>query len=127
MPVITPRLKAENFRLPIEKIRAGYKTDTYFNRTKRILELDNHHPMVTMQLFQKVPNAVVCGVDHTLAILAVGTGYYKDTKQAENLFRRYLEIEKELYGMWRRIGEVGLYEFMEKQSALVYVSNNLAH
>ena len=38
--IVTERLRPEVFRLPIEKIRAGYKSDIYFARTKLILERD---------------------------------------------------------------------------------------
>lgn len=102
---MTERLAPEIFRLPIEKIRAGYKTDVYFNRTKTILTLDKHNPDVTMQLFQKVDGAIVCGVDHALAILHAGTGYYENPQAAQVLFDRYLDLEKKSYTSWLNIGQ----------------------
>ena len=72
--IVTERLRPHVFRLPIEKIRAGYKSDIYFARTKLILERDQRHDRVTMQVFQKHPNAVIVGTDQTLAILHVGAG-----------------------------------------------------
>lgn len=125
MPVINPRLRSENFRLPIEKIRAGYKTDTYFNRTKFILESDRHHPRVTMQLFQKVPDAVVSGVDHALSILSVGTGCYTDTYAANKFFARFLSLERELYSMWRNLRNVTYEQFWDKQNEMFYISQTL--
>lgn len=110
---------------PIEKIRAGYKTDAYFNRSKYILERDGRHPRVTMQVFQKVPNAVVCGIDHALAILVVGTGYYVDSEVAAELFKRYLELEQEIYLMWRNLEATSWNEFIQKQKALFNVSRAL--
>ena len=41
------------FRLPVEKIRDGYYSDAYFNLTKQLLEADDHHPRVLMQVFQR--------------------------------------------------------------------------
>src|SRR5438477_7302819 len=101
--IVTERLRPHVFRLPIEKIRAGYKSDIYFARTKLILERDNRHERVTMQVFQKHPDAVVVGTDQTLAILHVGTGHYRDRTQADALFDRYLSSERRLYAAWSQL------------------------
>jgi nicotinate phosphoribosyltransferase len=98
--IVSERLKPHVFRLPIEKIRAGYKSDIYFARTKLILERDKRHERVTMQIFQKHPGAVVVGTDQTLAILHVGTGHYRDRTRADALFDRYLSAERRLYTAW---------------------------
>ncbi|MBI2252003.1 MAG: quinolinate phosphoribosyl transferase [Armatimonadetes bacterium] len=68
------RLDSKIFNLPVEKMRAGYYSDVYFNRTKEILEKDHHHPVVLMQVFQK-NEAVLCGIDEALAILRLCGGY----------------------------------------------------
>ncbi len=62
------RLDPEVFRLPVERIREGYYSDVYFNRTVDVLTADNRHPQVLMQVFQK-RHAVVGGMDEALAIL----------------------------------------------------------
>src|SRR2546430_9354687 len=98
--VVAERLRSHVFRLPIEKIRAGYKSDIYFARTKLILERDNRHDRVTMQVFQKHPDAVVVGTDQTLAILHVATGHYRDPARAAALFDRYLSAERRPYTAW---------------------------
>ena len=98
--IVTERLRPHVFRLPIEKIRAGYKSDIYFARTKLILERDGRRDRVTMQVFQKHPNAVIVGTDLTLAILHVGAGYYRDRARSQALFERYLAAEGRLYGAW---------------------------
>jgi nicotinate phosphoribosyltransferase len=98
--IVTERLKPHVFRLPIEKIRAGYKSDIYFARTKLILERDERHDRVTMQVFQKHPDAVIVGTDQTLALLHVGAGRYRDRARSEHLFERYLESERRLYQAW---------------------------
>jgi nicotinate phosphoribosyltransferase len=98
--IVTDRLRPHVFRLPIEKIRAGYKSDIYFARTKLILERDQRRDRVTMQVFQKHPAAVIVGTDQTLAILHVGAGRYRDRARAEALFERYLAAERGLYAAW---------------------------
>jgi nicotinate phosphoribosyltransferase len=110
--IVTERLRPEVFRLPIEKIRSGYKSDIYFARTKLILERDGRSERVTMQVFQKHPDAVVVGTDQTLAILHVGAGRYRDRTRAEALFERYLAAERRLYATWVAMPKVewGSYE-----------------
>jgi nicotinate phosphoribosyltransferase len=67
------RLDPATFNLPIEKMRSGYYSDTYFNRVREILERDGHHPRVLMQVFNKKP-AVLCGMDEAIAILRLCAG-----------------------------------------------------
>src|ERR1700710_908526 len=47
------RLAPEVFRLPVEKIRGAYYSDTYFALTKELLEAEGRRPRVTMQVFAK--------------------------------------------------------------------------
>ena len=62
------RLDPAVFRLPVERIREGYYSDVYFNRTVDVLRADRRHPRVLMQVFQK-QQAVVGGTDEAIAIL----------------------------------------------------------
>jgi nicotinate phosphoribosyltransferase len=62
------RLSPEIFDLPVEKMRAGYYTDAYFNHSRAALLADGRHPRVVMQVFQK-KEAHLGGVDEALAIL----------------------------------------------------------
>src|SRR5919108_1659966 len=62
------RLPPEIFDLPVEKIREGYYTDEYFNRTRQVLLEDDRHPRVVMQVFQK-KDAVLAGIDEAIAVL----------------------------------------------------------
>jgi nicotinate phosphoribosyltransferase len=62
------RLDPEVFRLPVERIRAGYYSDAYFNFTRQLLQELDHHPRVTMQVFQK-RQSIVGGIDEALAVL----------------------------------------------------------
>ena len=62
------RLSPEVFRLPVERIRAGYYSDAYFNFTRQLLKERGDHPRVTMQVFQK-HRSILGGVDEAVAIL----------------------------------------------------------
>jgi nicotinate phosphoribosyltransferase len=62
------RLPPEIFDLPVAKMREGYYTDAYFNRTRETLLADGRHPRVVMQVFQKHA-AVLGGMDEAIAIL----------------------------------------------------------
>jgi nicotinate phosphoribosyltransferase len=70
-----PRLDAAILNLPVEKMREGYYSDTYFNRARDIMRADGHHPRVRMQVFQR-SSAVLCGIDEALAILRLCSGYH---------------------------------------------------
>ena len=67
------RLAPSTFRLPVEKIRDGYYSDAYFNHTKALLEADDHHPHVVMQVFQR-EESILGGVDEAIAVLKQGAG-----------------------------------------------------
>ena len=124
--IVTQRLHPEVFRLPIEKIRGGYKSDIYFARTKLILERDARRDRVTMQVFQKHPNAVIVGTDQTLALLHVGAGGYRDRARAESLFDRYLEAERRLYARWLSLPAGGWDEYAPVAREVFDLSRELA-
>ena len=62
------------FRLPVDRIRAGYYSDAYFVLTKSLLEAEGEHPHVTMQVFQK-EDSVLGGIDEAIAILKTCSGH----------------------------------------------------
>jgi nicotinate phosphoribosyltransferase len=62
------RLAPEVFDLPVEKMRAGYYTDAYFNHTRDTLLSDERRPRVVMQVFQK-GHSYLGGMDEAIAIL----------------------------------------------------------
>jgi nicotinate phosphoribosyltransferase len=64
----TRRLPPEIFDLPVEKMRAGYYTDAYFNHARSTLLDDGRRPRVVMQVFQK-NHAYVGGMDEAIAVL----------------------------------------------------------
>jgi nicotinate phosphoribosyltransferase len=67
------RLAPETFRLPVDKIRSAYYSDSYFALTKELLEGAGREPLVTMQVFQK-RRALLGGIDEAIAILRLGAG-----------------------------------------------------
>jgi nicotinate phosphoribosyltransferase len=62
------RLPPEIFDLPVEKMRAGWYSDAYFNHTRDTLLQHGKHPRVVMQIFQK-RDAWLGGMDEAIAIL----------------------------------------------------------
>src|SRR4051812_9509363 len=71
------RLDPATFQLPVCRIRAGYYSDAYFNSTKELLEAEDRHPRVLMQVFQK-QDSLLGGVDEAIAVLKVGAGHVGD-------------------------------------------------
>ncbi len=71
---VSTRLDPAVFRLPVERIRSGYYSDAYFVYTKRLLEEENHHPRVTMQVFQK-RDSLLGGIDEAIAVLKLCSGH----------------------------------------------------
>jgi nicotinate phosphoribosyltransferase len=67
------RLDPATFQLPVGRLRAGYYSDAYFNSTKELLEAQDRHPRVLMQVFQK-QESLLGGVDEAIAVLKVGAG-----------------------------------------------------
>ena len=124
--IVTERLHPSVFRLPIEKIRAGYKSDIYFDRTKHVLEKDGRRDRVTMQIFQKHPGAVIVGTDQTLAILHVGAGRYRDRERAHRLFERYLASERRLYAAWSDLPRVEWPAYEPVAREIFEISRELA-
>src|SRR4051812_49751282 len=71
------RLPPSVFRLPVEKLRDGYYSDAYFNLTKELLEADDHHPRVVMQVFQR-KDSILGGIDEAIAVLKQCAGHRGD-------------------------------------------------
>jgi nicotinate phosphoribosyltransferase len=62
------RLDPQLFDLPVEKMRAGWYSDAYFNHARDTLLRDGRHPRVVVQVFQK-RHAWLGGMDEAIAIL----------------------------------------------------------
>jgi nicotinate phosphoribosyltransferase len=74
---VSPRLDPDIFRLPVDRIRAGYYSDAYFVYTKELLEAEGDHPHVTMQVFQK-EDSILGGIDEAIAVLKTCAGRTAD-------------------------------------------------
>ncbi len=74
---ISTRLDPSIFRLPVDRIRQGYYSDQYFVYTKSLLEAEDHHPRVLMQVFQK-KESVLGGIDEAIAVLKLCSGREDD-------------------------------------------------
>lgn len=92
-------LPPETFDIPVHEIRRGYRSDVYFWRSKVALENAVQHTSGLIQIFQK-KQAVLCGVDEALAIVKLGTGYYKDREKAYKLFDQYIEMKKAIRSLY---------------------------
>jgi nicotinate phosphoribosyltransferase len=77
--VITTRRRLDPavFDLPVEKMRAGWYTDAYFNHTRATLLRDGRHPHVVMQVFQK-RHAYLGGMDEAIAVLKLCAERYEE-------------------------------------------------
>ena len=124
--IVTERLRPHVFRLPVEKIRAGYKSDIYFARTRLILEQDHRRDRVTMQVFQKHPEAVIVGTDQTLALLHVGAGRYRDSRKADALFGKYLVAERRMYDTWLALPRIEWQQYEPIARDVFEISRELA-
>ena len=88
--VTTRRLPPEVFDLPVEKMRAGYYTDAYFNHTRETLLRDGRHPRVVMQVFQR-KESVLGGIDEAIAVLKQCSGHRGPDGRWVNAFKE-LEV-----------------------------------
>lgn len=79
----------------VEKIRKGYYSALYFNRTKQILLAEKDLRTVTMQVFQKNEDVVLCGIPEVIDILKIGTGYFEKEKWIDKFSTLKIEHLKE--------------------------------
>jgi nicotinate phosphoribosyltransferase len=62
------RLDPAAFNLPVEQLRQGFYTDTYFVRTREIVRQDKRSPVVTIQFSGKT-EGWLSGIDEAIALL----------------------------------------------------------
>ncbi len=118
------RLDPRVFKVPIDRIRAGYYSDKYFSRYVEVLKKDNHHPHVLYQYFPR-KDAVIVGIDEALAILKLCTGYYKNEEKAAQLFGKLLDAERELQNSVYIMDRKGIEDANRKRWDLREALNNL--
>jgi nicotinate phosphoribosyltransferase len=93
--LVEKNLDPRKFKIPIDRIRAGYYSDKYFTRFGEVLRKSNYKPNVLYQFFPR-KDACIVGVHEAVAILRTCTGYYKDADKAEALFKKMLQAEYNL-------------------------------
>lgn len=108
------RLPIETFDMPIQDIRRGYYSAVYFWREKQILEKQNYGKKVVMQVFQK-NNAVLCGIDETIAVLKLCSGYYSAPERAFSLFDDYKKQERLIRELYVRRDYLGWEKALRKK------------
>lgn len=84
----------------IEKIRRGYYTAVYFNRTKDILLRENNFKTVTMQVFQRNDGAILCGVEEVRELLKEATGYFSSNPKYEYRNSKQIPNTNDLNPKW---------------------------
>ena len=123
-PLRGKRLDPRVFKVPIDRIRAGYYSDKYFSRYVEVLKRDHHHPRVLYQYFPR-RDSVIVGIDEALAILKLCTGYYKDEEKATRLFDELLNAERELQNNVYVMNRQGIEEANRKRWDLREALNKL--
>ena len=90
-----PRFDPSLFKIPIDRIRAGYYSDKYFTRYVDVLRREgvSHHA-----LYQVFPRSEACivGIEEALAILQSCTGYSNEPDKAADIFSDILDAERKL-------------------------------
>jgi nicotinate phosphoribosyltransferase len=89
------RLSPSVFKIPADKLRAGYYTDRYFLRTRDVLIKDKREIHVGYQFFVR-DEGVVCGLDEAVAILKTCAGRYRDPVRADRLYQQLRNIQWKL-------------------------------
>jgi len=64
---------------PLSQIRCGFYSDVYFNRARQILIKDNHHPVITLQVFQKQNQVMLSGIEEVKELFRKTIDYKKLT------------------------------------------------
>ncbi|MBL09090.1 MAG: quinolinate phosphoribosyl transferase [Acidiferrobacteraceae bacterium] len=93
------QIPIEVFDIPVHEIRRGYRSDVYFWRAKRTLEKHKMREISTIQVFQK-KKAILCGIEEVLALLALGTGHYRNPQKAFDLFDSLMRSKKRVRSLY---------------------------
>lgn len=114
------RLPVETFDIPAAEIRRGYRSAIYFNRAKTVATGDPERDArgVVMQVFQKTPGAVLCGIDEAIAILRIGAGRWKDEREAQLLFDEYIAVKLRSRGAGRDARYANLKRLLQLEDTL---------
>lgn len=89
------RLLPSVFKIPTDKLRAGYYSDRYFLRTRDVLRSEHYQNEVGYQFFPR-KDAIICGLDEAIAILKTCTGVYRNPRQADKLYKELRHVQWQL-------------------------------
>lgn len=90
--MVEHNLDPRKFKIPIDRIRAGYYSDKYFTRFGEVLRKARYNPNVLYQFFPR-KDACVVGIHEAVAVLRTCAGYYRDFDKSQSLFAKILDIE----------------------------------
>jgi len=93
--VVQKTLDPRKFKIPIDRIRAGYYSDKYFTRFVEVLKKTGKETDVVYQFFPR-KRACIVGLNEALAILRTCAGYYSDLEKSKDLFSKMLEVEYDI-------------------------------
>ena len=74
MPRRRKRIDPSSFNLPVDQIKAGFYTDTYFVRSREILRAENRSPRVHLQVSGKTAG-YLSGIDESIAVARELAGF----------------------------------------------------
>lgn len=86
------RLSPPVFKIPTDKLRAGYYSDRYFLRTRDVLRAEHKNEGVGYQFFPR-EDAVICGLDEAIAVLKTCAGIYRDQHKADQWYTELREVQ----------------------------------
>lgn len=120
----TQRLDPSIFKIPTDKLRAGYYSDRYFVRTRDVLRAEAHKGKIGYQFFTR-ENAIICGLDEAVAILKTCAGEYKDPEKANRLYQdlRYCQWKLQRASFRQRRSEI--HEWERKRTQIRAALNQL--
>lgn len=79
----------------IHKIRKGYYSAVYFERTRELLLKNKNDITVTMQVFQKNENVICCGVDEVIELFKAATGFWEGSHWKNRWKQIHIEALKD--------------------------------
>lgn len=89
------RLDPAAFNLPVEQIKSGYYTDTYFVRAREILHAEGKSPRVLIQVTGK-RIGYLGGIDETIAVLKLCSDDW-------SVLTVYALVEGDFYDDWETV------------------------
>jgi len=89
----------------IKRIREGFYSAVYFNRTQQILVSEHNLTPVTMQIFQKQSNQTLCGIEEVVELFSECAGFFEKKTFIKKFGELKIEALKdgEVIGEWEPV------------------------